>query len=95
VALGEPGIGKGSPSQWRAFEEAGLDELREDGESRTAFILRFVASHPHTHCNLVGTTSSTHLRENIDAMVRGPLPTAVYAEAKRRLDVVGVVPSPA
>ena len=95
VALGEPGVGKGSPSQWRAFEEAGLDELREDGESRTAFVLRFVASHPHTHCNLVGTTSPTHLRENIDAMVRGPLPAAVYAEAKRRLDAIGIVPSPA
>ena len=94
VALGEPGVGKGSPSQWRAFEEAGLDELREDGESRTAFILRFVASHPSAHCNLVGTTSPAHLRENIEAMARGPLPAAVYAEAKRRLDAVGIVPAP-
>ena len=94
VALGEPGVGKGSPSQWRPFEDAGLDELREDGESRTAFMLRFVANHPDAHCNLVGTTSPVHLRENIEAMLRGPLPTEVYAEAKRRLDAVGIVPSP-
>ena len=94
VALGEPGVGKGTPSQWRAFEEAGLDELSEDGESRTAFILRFVASHPDAHCNLVGTTSPTHLRENIEAMVRGPLPADVYAESKRRLNAVGIVPAP-
>ena len=95
VALGEPGVGKGSPSQWRAFEDAGLDELCEDGESRTAFLIRFVASHPSAHCNLVGTTSPVHLRENIDAIMRGPLPAGVYAEAKRRLDDAGIVPSPA
>ena len=95
VALGEPGVGKGSTSEWQAFEDAGLDELREEGESRTAFILRFVANHPSAHCNLVGTTSPAHLQENIDAMQRGPLPDDVYAEAKRRLDGVGVVPAPA
>ncbi len=94
VALGEPGVGKGSPSEWQAFERAGLDELREDGESRTTFVLRFVASHPSAHCNLVGTTNPLHLRENIEAMIRGPLRADVYAEAKRRLDAVGVVPSP-
>ncbi len=95
VALGEPGVGKGSTSEWQAFEDAGLDELREEGESRTAFILRFVANHPSAHCNLVGTTSPAHLQENIDAMQCGPLPDDVYAEAKRRLDAVGVAPSPA
>ncbi|MYD51704.1 MAG: aldo/keto reductase [Dehalococcoidia bacterium] len=94
VALGEPGVGKGSSSEWHAFEDAGLDELREDGESRTAFVLRFVTSLPSAHCNLVGTTNPAHLRENIDAMLRGPLPDDVYAEAKRRIDSVGVSPSP-
>ena len=94
VALGEPGVGKGSASEWQAFEDGGLDELREDGESRTAFVLRFVANHPSAHCNLVGTTNPAHLRENIEAMLRGPLPDDVYAEAKRRLDSVGVTSSP-
>ncbi len=95
VALGEPGVGKGSASEWQAFENAGLDELREEGESRTAFILRFVLNLPTAHCNLVGTTNPAHLQENIDAMLRGPLPADVYAEAKRCLDSVGVAPSPA
>lgn len=94
VALGEPGVGKGSESEWRKFDEAELDELREDGESRTAFALRFVLTHPNTHTNIVGTTSADHLRENIDAMVRGPLSDDVYAAAKRRLDEVGVMPAP-
>lgn len=94
VALGEPNVGKGSEAEWLKFEEAGLDELREDGESRTAFVLRFVLTHPFTHSNLVGTTSPAHLRENIEAMLRGTLPDDVYAEAKRLLDGVGVTATP-
>ena len=90
VALGEPRIGKGSPDQWRKFEEAGLDELLEEGESRTAFVLRFTLTHPHAHTNIVGTTSPDHLRENVEAVLKGPLPADVYAEAKRRLDEAGV-----
>jgi aryl-alcohol dehydrogenase-like predicted oxidoreductase len=93
VALGEPGVGKGSPDQWRRFEDAGLDELREVGESRTAFILRFTLTHPHTHTNVVGTTDPDHLLENARAVQRGPLSTDVYLEAKRRLDAVGVRPA--
>lgn len=94
VALGEPGVGSGSAGVWRAFEQAGLDDLREPGESRTAFMLRFTASHPFAHCNLVGTTNPRHLRENIEAMLQGPLSEDVHEEAKRRLDAVGVTPSP-
>lgn len=94
VALGEPRVGSGSAAVWRAFEQAGLDDLRESGESRTAFILRFTASHPFVHCNLVGTTNPRHLHENIEAMLRGPLSEDVCEEAKRRLDAVGVTPSP-
>lgn len=86
VALGEPGVGKGDPSQWRRFEEAGLDELREPGESRTAFVLRFTLSHPHAHANLVGTTNPAHVKENVEAMLRGPLSSDVHAEAVRRLE---------
>ena len=94
VALGEPRVGSGSAAVWQAFEQAGLDDLRESGESRTAFILRFAASHPFVHCNLVGTTNPHHLHENIEAMLRGPLSEDVCEEAKRRLDAVGVTPSP-
>ncbi len=92
AALGEPGVGVGSEDRWRSFGEANLDELREVGESRTAFIVRFTLTHPHAHTNIVGTTSADHLAENIAAVGRGPLPPDVYEEAKRRLDVIGESP---
>ena len=93
VALGEVGVGVGSPDRWNKFQEAELDELREPGESRTAFLARFTMTHPHTHTNIVGTTNPDHLQENVEATQRGPLPNDVYEEAKRRLDGVGVSPS--
>ena len=93
AGLGEPGLGYGSHDQWRPFDEAKLDELREDGESRTAFVLRFTLTHPHAHTIIVGTTNLDHLREDVQAVLRGPLPSDVYSEAKRRLDAVGVRPA--
>lgn len=93
VAKGEAGVGLGSQERWQKFEEAGLDALREPGESRTAFLLRFTLSHPHVHTTIVGTLHPEHLRENVAAAQKGPLPADVYAEAKRRLDQVGVSPA--
>lgn len=89
VARGEPGAGLGSQDRWAAWEKAGLDELREEGESRTQFLLRFTNTHPGMSTNIVGTRSHDHLRENVVAAARGPLPAGVYAEAKRRLDAAG------
>lgn len=90
VARGEVGVGLGGEERWKKFEEAGLDDLREAGESRTAFLLRFTLSHPHIDTTIVGTLFPEHLQENVDAALRGPLPADVYAEAKRRLDKVGI-----
>lgn len=95
VARGEAGVGLGSEDRWKKFEQAGLDELREPGESRTAFLLRFTLSHPHVDTTIVGTLYPEHLRENIAAVKKGPLPADVYDEAKHRLDKVGVAPSQA
>lgn len=94
VALGEPGAGKGNPLQWGKFERARLDELRAEDESRTAFMVRFTLSHPHTHTNIVGTTNLDHLMENAEAVLRGPLGADVYDEAKRRLEAAGERPTP-
>jgi aryl-alcohol dehydrogenase-like predicted oxidoreductase len=94
VARGEVGIGLGSTDRWKKFEQANLDELREPGESRTAFLLRFTLSHPDVHTTIVGTLYPEHLRENIAAVEKGPLPADVYEEAKRRLDRAGVAPVP-
>lgn len=95
VARGEPGVGLGSEDRWKTYEAAGLDELREEGESRTAFLLRFLLSHPAIATTIVGTLVPEHLRENVAIVERGPLAPEVYAEAKRRLDAAGQRPEPA
>ena len=93
VARGEPGAGLGGEDKWRKFEAAKLDELREPGESRTAFLLRFLISHPDIHTTIVGTLRPEHLAENIAIAAQGPLSPDVYAEAKRRLDDAGETPA--
>ncbi len=92
VARGEPGAGLGNQDRWAKFNEAKLDELREPGESRSAFMLRFTLTHPSVDTIIAGTLQPEHLQENIQAVLRGPLSPEVYAEAKRRLDAVGVRP---
>jgi aryl-alcohol dehydrogenase-like predicted oxidoreductase len=92
VARGEPGVGLGNEDRWKVYESANLDELREEGESRTAFLLRFLLSHPDISTTIVGTLIPEHLRENVAIAARGPLPADVYAEAKRRLDAAGQQP---
>lgn len=93
VARGEAGVGLGNADRWQKFSEAGLDELREAGESRTAFLLRFTLTHPDVHTIIAGTLHPEHLKENVAAVRRGPLPDDVYVEAKRRLDQIGVTPA--
>lgn len=95
VAQGEPGQGRGSTKRWDMFERAGLDELRDSGESRSSWVLRYTLSHRFAHTIIVGTTRPDHLRENIAAVLRGPLPEDTYAEAKSRLDRAGELPTPA
>jgi aryl-alcohol dehydrogenase-like predicted oxidoreductase len=94
VARGEVGVGLGNEDRWQKFEEANLDELRQPGESRTAFLLRFTLAHPDVDTIIVGTLYPEHLQENIAAAERGPLPDSIYEEAKRRLDRAGVTPTP-
>ena len=89
VARGEPGAGLGSTDRWATWEKAKLDELLDEGESRTTFLLRFTNSHPGMSTNIVGTSNPEHLRENIAAAARGPLPDGVYQEARRRLSAAG------
>ena len=92
VAQGEPDWNSSErrESKWQKFEEAGLDDLRESGESRTTFILRYTLSHPHSHTNIVGTLNPDHLIANADGVMNGPLSPDTYSEAKSRLDSVGM-----
>ena len=93
VALGKPGVGLGSSDRWQAFAKAGLDELKQAGESDTSFVLRYTLTHPDVHTNIVGTTNPAHLAENAQAALAGPLSPDVYAEARKRLDRIGVSPA--
>jgi aryl-alcohol dehydrogenase-like predicted oxidoreductase len=93
VARGEPGAGLGNTDRWAKYEAAKLDELREPGESRTSFMLRYTLTHPHVDTIIVGTLQPEHLQDNIAAVQRSPLPASTYAEAKRRLDQVGLTPA--
>jgi aryl-alcohol dehydrogenase-like predicted oxidoreductase len=91
VAKGEPGqSGVSRPDAWAKFDEAGLDELRDEGESRTGFMLRFTLTHPGLHTTIVGTKNPDHLADNTVAARKGNLAQDTYEEAKRRLDEVGV-----
>ena len=97
------GVARGAPTDWNRvyymvppetmkdrWEEAKLDELL-DGMSRMEFTLRFTLSHPGLSTTIVGTKNPDHLRDNIEAARKGPLPPDVVAEAKKRLDAVGAV----
>ena len=84
----------GRDETWSKFEEAKLDELREEGETRTGFLLRFTLTHPNIHTTIVGTKNPEHLSENLRAARRGLLARDVYDEAKGRLERAGVAAAP-
>ncbi|MBB6636848.1 aldo/keto reductase [Cohnella thailandensis] len=88
VGRGEPGLGLGQQDRWHLWDAAKLDELLEEGETRTGFLLRFTLSHPNLSTTIVGTMKPEHLLENVRVAEKGRLPADVYAEAKRRLDSV-------
>ena len=82
--------GEQMSSRW---DTAKIDELL-DGNSRMEFMLRFAIALPSLDTAIVGTKSIDHLRENIAAAVKGPLPAEIVTEAKRRLDAAGSRPLP-
>ena len=98
VARGTPDDWLGGGTTWCARGHAGHWEARTSTTcwmaSRTAFLLRFTLSHPALDTTIVGTRSVDHLRDNLAAAVRGPLPDEVLIEAKNRLTAAGSTPSP-
>jgi aryl-alcohol dehydrogenase-like predicted oxidoreductase len=98
------GVARGAPTDWQRsyymlpgksmrerWEQARLDELL-DGMSRAEFMLRFTLSNPDLDTTIVGTRDLGHLRDNIAATLKGPLPENVMQEAKRRLAAAGSQP---
>jgi len=88
AAKGAPSEGKQEGGRWARWQQAHLDDLLED-MTPMEFTLRFTFSHQEMDTNIVGTTNPAHLQDNINALLKGPLPPAIYMEAKRRLETVG------
>jgi aryl-alcohol dehydrogenase-like predicted oxidoreductase len=98
------GVARGAPADWRRtyymlpgtsmrdrWQAARLDDL-VGGASRSEFTLRFTLSIPDLDTTIVGTRDLAHLRDNIAAALKGPLPDDVMNEAKRRLAAAGSSP---
>jgi aryl-alcohol dehydrogenase-like predicted oxidoreductase len=96
------GVARGAPSDWHSrgyymissatmrqrWETARLDDLL-GGMDRMEFMLRFTLTNPDLDTTIVGTRDPAHLRQNIEATLKGPLPEDVMREAVRRLDQAG------
>jgi aryl-alcohol dehydrogenase-like predicted oxidoreductase len=95
------GVARGAPTDWQRtyymlpgssmrdrWEQARLDELLDE-MSRAEFMLRFTLSNPDLDTTIVGTKDLNHLRDNLAAAMKGPLPENVVREAKRRLIAAG------
>jgi aryl-alcohol dehydrogenase-like predicted oxidoreductase len=85
------GPGKEEGVQWDKWQAVDLTDLL-DGGSRQEFILRFTITHPGMATTIVGTINPDHLRDNVAAVMKGPLPADAYTEAKRRLEAGGLQP---
>ena len=84
VARGQPGEGQGTSQIWDRWDRAELDDLLQ-GMTATEFLLRSTISSPVAHTTIVGTLNPSHLRDNVDAALKGPLPATLLQEAKNRL----------
>ncbi len=83
------GVARGDPARerggfWDKWQEVEIDDLL-NGMQRTEFLLRFTISNPDLDTTIVGTTKPDHLAQNVDALLKGPLPADLYAEARQRL----------
>jgi aryl-alcohol dehydrogenase-like predicted oxidoreductase len=81
VASGGPDR-RGSPYR-DAWANSRLEELIGD-MSRMEFLLRFTLSNPDLDSTIVGTLNPDHVQDNVNALLKGPLPPDVYAEALQR-----------
>lgn len=90
VARGSPG--KQAGDTWAAWQRAEIDDLL-GGMTPMELVLRFTISNPAVHTTIVGTANLAHLHENVEAASKGPLPSDVYEEAKRRFLAAAETPA--
>ncbi len=70
-------VGDYAELYWTRFQTLGLDPA---GLDWAELALRFTAYAPGVHAAIVGTAKIDHLRHNLDAAARGPLPPSVLAD---------------
>jgi aryl-alcohol dehydrogenase-like predicted oxidoreductase len=92
AAKGAPSDGKQRGLQWERWQRAGIEDLLGD-MTPMEFILRFTFSNPDLDTTIVGTANTAHLQDNVAILRKGPLPMAMYTEAKRRLADAGSAPA--
>jgi aryl-alcohol dehydrogenase-like predicted oxidoreductase len=98
------GVARGTPTDWNKryymlagdelssrWDTARLDELL-NGVSRIEFMVRFAIAEPALDTTIIGSKNLAHLRDNVAAARKGPLPADLVIEAKRRLDATGSRP---
>jgi len=77
----------------RTLERARRDELRNARMTQHGVIrLHLTYSHPDLDTTIVGPKSVEHLRDNVAAALKGPLPPDVVIEAKGRSGAIGAAP---
>jgi len=67
----------------RLWQDTEIDDLL-DGMTPMEFMLRFTIGHPDMSTTIVGTANPEHLKNNVEAAARGPLPKDVYEAARAR-----------
>jgi aryl-alcohol dehydrogenase-like predicted oxidoreductase len=98
------GVARGAPTDWNKryymmtgeemsgrWDKARLDDLLNE-MSRMEFMIRFAIAEPTLDTAIIGTKNVDHLRGNVAAALKGPLPADVVEEAKRRLSAAGSRP---
>jgi aryl-alcohol dehydrogenase-like predicted oxidoreductase len=83
------GLARGGPARergefWELWQQAGLDDLLGD-MSRNEFILRYTLGLRDLDTTIVGTSNADHVLENVQTVLKGPLPADLMEEINRRL----------
>lgn len=84
-------IGMANGQAQGVWESAKIDEIL-GGMSRIEFMIRFALTSEAIDLCLTGTTSISHLEENVLAAEKGPLDPEIHALAVHRLTVAGSAP---
>ena len=87
IARGGPDSDVSVPARVDVWQKAGLQQIL-DGMTPAELILRHTLSHAACCTTIVGTMNVEHLKANVAAAEKGPLPAGLYEEVRRRVAAV-------